>query len=174
MDTSTNNATTRLTPDQLLKHATFQEQYLSKNIQLADAKAGITVVAVSGLLTYLLGNRDFRTDITDFTLSADSIVALSSTILLGLSVVVAFWVLIPRLGSSPQSEVFWGHVSSELDSKQHWERLSGLTLENLALERISHCFDLSRVCARKFNRVTVSILLAGLGFALALAWLLIL
>jgi hypothetical protein len=154
--------------------AVFQHDYVFKNIAAADNKA-IAVLAInSGLIAYVSQNRSYVSWIRVTPMSGSQILAALATLALIISAAFALKVLWPNLRGSPRGIVYWRAVASFQNAEAYSENVQGRTEETLIHEVLRHAFDVSKVCARKFHCLRIS-LWAGLIGVVALfgdfAWL---
>jgi len=155
-----------------LEFATFHEGYLSRYIQLADAKAGTALVVTAGTLGYLLGQESFVSALKWTTGPVISGVAIASAVLLTTSSLLSFVVIAPR-GSKPgASLVFWSDVA-RLKSTDFVDAVRAAGLDGLARERLSHSHALAGICAKKFWWLRGSLLVGGVGLVFSLAFRLV-
>ena len=95
-----------------LEFATFHEGYVSRYIQLADAKAGTALVVTAGTLGYFLGQDAF---VAALRLQGPSILrplAYASGALLALSAIMAFATIAPRGSKAGTGLVYWNDVAA--------------------------------------------------------------
>lgn len=150
--------------------ATFHEGYIRHYIQLADTKAGVGFGIVSGVLAYLLGKNAVRDVLLHPALTAKFGITLVAVLFLSASATCAFLVIAPRLGS-PRGDaglVFFGDVAGRASGDEHVSDIASRSESDLTAARLRHCFDVARVCTRKYALLKKSIWLALPGLILAL------
>jgi len=173
-----------------------QEQYISRNIQLADAKASLTMLTTSGAIAFLLREESFRQHITttiamipsDLSLAAPVLwpaaAASFSLALLAISAGLSFLVIAPRMPPPAASSettgargvVFWGDIASfPLSGKtsSYVEAVRSRTLTQIANEKLANIYALSRVCLSKMRVLRAAMFFGAVGFLTMFAWELI-
>ncbi|AZI35292.1 hypothetical protein NT2_17_00140 [Caenibius tardaugens NBRC 16725] len=155
--------------------ATFHEGYVRHYIQLADAKAGVGFGVISGVLAYLLGKDAVREILWHPALSAKFGITATAILFLIVSAICAFLVIAPRLRSSPGDAglVFFGDVGGRASGDEYVSDIASRSDSDLTAARLRHCFDVARVCTRKYALLKKSIWLALPGLALAMVTFLI-
>jgi len=165
----------------------FHEDYISRNIQLADAKAGLALVAFSGAVVLLLRDERFRSSVTSSLLdvwpfvgafSAEATLAWLALAMSAAATVLAFWSIKPRLwhqsSRAPLSYTFWGDVAKypRPGSKGSYaEVILALPPGALLEDRLDHEYELSRICAAKMSQLNRSMTCGASGAVLVFLWL---
>jgi hypothetical protein len=168
----TDESTPLLTQAEIAAFADFHEQYVSKNIQLADAKAAAVVAACSAAIAFLVSEPFFRASALGFSTLSDFLACLAlATLAVGAS--LAFWVIVPRLGTSGRGLVFWGDVASYKNAHDYFGTVQTTPFSIVTTERLSHCFDLAKVCVRKMEYVRRAMLVSAAGFVSSIWWVLL-
>lgn len=159
-----------------IEFATFHEGYVRHYIQLADTKAGVGFGIISGVLAYLLGKDAVRDVLLHPAITVKFGITLIAVLFLIASGISAFLVIAPRLGSSPGNAelVFFGNVAGRASGDEYVSDIASRSKSDLAAARLRHCFDVARVCTRKYSLLKQSIWLALPGLTLALVAFLIL
>jgi len=154
----------------------FHEGYVSRYIQLADTKASWIFALVSALIVFLITSDDFeKFDLFAVENCLLVILLLLTFGMLIISAIFAFLVIAPNLRSpSGEGLVFFGSVAKHENSGAYVNKVSGLSEQEMANLRLQHCYDLSKVCSKKYNRLKVSIWLGSIGVLLLVAMVLIL
>lgn len=148
--------------------ADFHAGYVATYIQLADAKAGATFAATAGVLAYLLTWDRFVDAITTPALSPSFFVAVSALVLLVASSALSFGVIAPRLPRSGGDLVFWKSVAIEKSGQEYAGKVLRLSPKEMARQLLVHCFDLSGVCARKYENLRLAMLVGAVAMGAAL------
>jgi hypothetical protein len=144
----------------------FHEQYLSKYIQFADAKAGAAAAALTVALGAMLawdpwiGALRSPTPTWTFGLSA-----LGALLLVG-GAVMTFLVIVPRRPRASKGLIAWDAVTG-MDAKGFVEAVRAAGPGGLARERLGHCHALARVCRQKYRWLQWGLWTGGVGLALA-------
>jgi hypothetical protein len=142
--------------------AEFHEQYVSKYIQLADAKAGAWFAVVSGICAYLVNGGAFVKILISPSWSWIFALAFMTAVLLLTSAAASFLIIFPREAKTAEGVVFWKSVASFVKAGDFVRRITGMSFEQISLERLTHCYDLSRICRAKYQWLRVS-MLTGIG-----------
>jgi hypothetical protein len=144
--------------------------YVRNYISLADTKAAWVFAISSGVLAYLLADDKVQRVILSPAWEASFILALSTVILRGLSAMFSFRVVTPRL-SSPSGEgiVFFGAVAQHPSASSYVTAVGSRSPRDITEARLKHCFDVSKVCAEKYDSLKKAIWLGlpAVGGALA-------
>lgn len=155
--------------------AAFHEQYVRHYIQLADTKAGLCFGLISAVLGYLVSKEEIQTVILNPSCTSEFGIAALAMLLLLAAAACAFAVIAPRL-TSPTGEgiVFFGAVARRASGNDYIVDVASRSPAELTALRLKHCFDTSKVCARKYGLLKAAIWLALPGLGLALVTLLLL
>lgn len=155
--------------------ATFHEGYVRHYIQLADTKAGVGFSVVSGVLAYLLSKDAVRDIVLHPAFTASFGVVVATILFLIASAICAFLVIAPRLRSSPGDSglVFFGDVAHRTSGDEYVGDIAPRSESDLTAARLQHCYDVAKVCARKYDLLKMSIWLALPGLAIAMLTFLI-
>lgn len=150
--------------------ATFHEGYVRHYIQLADAKAGVGLGVISGVLAYLFVKDTVQNTLLHPALTPRFGITLAAILFLIGSGACAFLVIAPRLRSSPGHAglVFFGDVADRATGDEYVSEIASRSQSDLTAARLRHCFDVARICARKYTLLKKSIWLALPGLALAM------
>ena len=163
-----------LAAEEHLRFADFHEQYTGKYIELADAKAGATFAVSAGILAYLLNKQTILDILKKHPLDFNFALVVCVIIALALSAALAFWVVAPRRASSKSDGfVFWGTVAQLPSASAFEKRVTDANKSEITMARLSHCFDLSRVCAKKYSLLIWSMRSGLLGVLLSFVAILI-
>ena len=148
--------------------ATFHEGYVGRYIALADTKASWAFAIASGVLAYLLSKSTLRAQLLDPEWTSHFMILLGPLALLSASAICSLLVITPRLSNSGEGLVFWGAVSKWPDSTRYVEEVGRRSEAQLTELRLRHCFDLSKLCARKYEYLRKGIVLGVAGLVSAL------
>lgn len=154
--------------DNATAFAAFHEQYVTKYIQLADAKAGATFTICSGVFAFLWTRDAFIDAVLHARAWSFFAVSLAALVLLAAGSAMAFYVIAPRLARSGNDLVFWKSVADLPLRDSMAEAVLSSSRERLARERLLHCYDLSKVCASKYRWLRRAMITGALGLAAAL------
>ena len=176
-----------ISADGLREFCTFHEDYVSRNIQLADTKAALVLLAFSSVIALSLRDPQFMEAMRKgFPLSVSrpfslqSFLALASFFLCGVGIALAFWVVLPRFDTGRQAGqkagyTFWKDVSSRArgDLAAYVQVMKSLSDEALLDDRLHHLAQLSRICSRKMSLLPFSMWIGALGVVAAAAWIIL-
>ena len=70
---------------------------------------------------------------------------------LTIAAIFAFATIVPRLTSSGDGVVFFGAVAARSSAREYRTAVIMLSEGELADARLVHCYDLARVCQRKYD-----------------------
>ena len=178
----------RIDEEDLRAFCDFHEAYVSRNIQLGDAKAGVVLVAVSGLILLLLKDGQYRLAVREaagsppWLLGGDfsllNTVASGALLLCSLAVAISFWVLKPRIKAArltpaPGNVTFWGDVAAHPPLGKpgdYPESVRRLSHRDVLTDRLEHSYQLSRICSVKMRWLERSMYVSMAGTALAVVW----
>jgi hypothetical protein len=151
-----------------IQFADFHEQYASKYIELADAKAGATFAVTAGILVYLIDKPVLMTLLKNPNMELHFVILALALVTLTVSAALAFAVVAPRLTSSPRDGfVFWGTVAGLRSASEFIRRATEATAAGLTAARLSHCYDLCCVCSKKYKLLAWSMRIALVGVVMA-------
>jgi hypothetical protein len=152
-----------------LEFATFHEGYVSRYIQLADAKAGTALLVSAGTLGYLLGQEQFVASLALRSGWFEAALALAAGLCLAVSGALSFAVIAPR-GSKPgTSLVYFGDVARR-QAGEFIDAVRSAGGDGLARERLAHTHALSGICRLKYMLLRWALGLGAAGLVAALVW----
>jgi hypothetical protein len=150
---------------QLTTFADFHHQYVGQYIQFADAKAGATFAITTGATAFLINAPGYIEALKLGSPWPISTLAILTFLLLNTSSVMSFLVIVPRLSKGGDSLIFWQSVADLPSGPAYANKLASLSEASLATERVSHTYNLSVVCSRKYLLLQRAMLVAGLAIA---------
>jgi hypothetical protein len=131
--------------------AEFHEGYVSRYIELADTKASWAFAIAAGAIAFMAGNDHIRAMLGGDWNSA-FVLVLTTSMLLLVSSVFSFLVIAPRLGnSSGEGLVYFGAVAQMKSAEAYVRAISSHTEAQMTEARLKHCYELSRICTRKYE-----------------------
>ncbi len=133
----------------LIEFATFHEGYLSRYIQLADAKAGSVLVIVAAAIGYALGQDDVASALHWDGHWCRTLLAGITILSLATSGTLAFLVIVPRTPTLGNGLIFWDDVA-KLQQGDFLERIRASGQDGIARERLAHSHALAGVCRSKY------------------------
>lgn len=127
-------------------------QYVREYIRLADQKATFLFAGATALLAFLYKNgvsaRWLKPVMQWSVLDTVAFVAMTA---LALGILLALLVVIPRTTGSRRGFLFWEAVAEYETGRQYSDELGLLSSGTLFQVKAEHCFDLARVCRRKYG-----------------------
>jgi hypothetical protein len=164
---------TRSTPPLLgpaeLEFATFHEGYVSRYIQLADAKAGTALVVTVGTLGFLFGQDTFVAALQLRSHSLLIVLTYLAGLLLAVSSALSFHVIAPR-GSKPGAGlVYFGDVARR-SAAEFVDEVRSAGVDGIARERLEHAHAIAGICCRKYLWLRCALVSGALGLVAALVW----
>ena len=145
----------------------FHEQYLSKYIQLADAKAGAAAAALTAVLGAMLTWDPWVGALTSPALSWGFGIAVLGALLLVGGAVMTFLVIVPRRPRASEGLIAWDAVAA-MSEEGFAGAVRAAGPMGLARERLGHCHALARVCRQKYRWLRWGLRTGGAGLMLAL------
>jgi hypothetical protein len=149
--------------DYLTHFADFHDEYLARNIQLADSKAGVVATAVAGTIGLLLSQAQFRAALREAAFSADWWLSRATVGALCLAFFLAFFVIAPRSAKSKGQPVDFEQVAEFPDARAFLADLQRRGPDGVTECRIANCFDIAKVCVQKYAFLRRALSFAGLG-----------
>lgn len=140
----------------------FVHGSLMQNITLADRKAGILFTLVSAALLFLFTRVPQTLDGTTGALW------LAVVVLLVAGAGSAFLVVFPRIRRSGPGVLFWGAVAAQPDRHAYIAEVCRQEPAALARGKLGYCYDLARICARKFHMLRLAMMCSAAGLVLFL------
>lgn len=152
-----------------LEYADQQFEMVTRNIETADAKAGIVSTLVGGFLAFLAARQaevtHQATDGMNLIRGLEIAVFGISGVCLVASGLFSFSVIFPRLAVRADDLAFWGSISQFQSSELFVQKLDEASADAISDQRIRQCYDLSRVCRRKYETLRIAMAIGAVGFA---------
>lgn len=152
-----------------LEFATFHEGYISRYIQLADAKAGSALVVTAGALGYLLGQETYVAALRLQSGYLEAILALVAGLCLATSAALSFGVIAPRHSKPGTSLVYFADVARRQPA-EFIEAVKSAGADGLAHERLVHTHTISGICTRKYTLLRWVLSVGAGGLLAAFLW----
>jgi hypothetical protein len=153
-------------PEARERFAEAAHQYVREYIRLADQKATFLFTGATALLAFL-----YKNDVSARWLKPvmhwnilDTVVFVAM-IALAIGVLLALIVVIPRTPGSRRGFLFWEAIAEYDNGRQYADELGRLSSASLFQVKAEHCFDLARVCRRKYSVLRAAILAGAIGLA---------
>jgi hypothetical protein len=141
-------------PPPLEKHhtefASFEEGYIARYIALADTKASFVFAGASAVLVYLVNNDEIRSAALNPAWTPDCALLGVALFFLSVAGLFAFSTIVPRLTASGEGIVFFGAVAAHPSARGYRAAVAKLSEAELSDARLIHCYDLAKVCQRKY------------------------
>ena len=147
--------------------ADFLHGPLIQTIVMADRKAGILFTLVTAALLYLLTRPPVFAVAWIASLWCAVIAALV------LAAICAFAVIFPRIGQSSRDVFFWGGIARYPDAESYRAAVADLDGARLQAEKLAYCYNLARICARKFQYLRIAMIATAVGLVLFIVMLLV-
>jgi hypothetical protein len=145
----------------------FEHMYLLAYMQLADAKAAVFMAITSGAIAYIVGHYGFGwLKLEDIRLHL--ILLPISTILLTFSAGSAFAVIVPRIGHAG-GIIHFRAVANRRSAKKFVSDVLATSQSQMFEEQMTYCYELARICTRKYRWLDRSLWSGVLGYAALLA-----
>jgi hypothetical protein len=148
--------------------AEFHEGYVRHYVGLADAKATLLFGLLGALIAYLFGREAFHELVFAAPRDWRSAFAITSAVLLALGAWFAALVIAPRLWTTGEAIVFFAGVAEHSSGSAYAAKIRASDEEDLLEARLRHCYDVSRVCTRKYNLLRIAIWTGTAGIATSL------
>lgn len=146
----------------------FTHQYVREYIQLADQKAAFLFAGGTALLAFLhksgVSTR-WLTPVMQWNVL--DIVAFVAMTALAVGILLAVWVVVPRTSGSRRGLLFWEAIADYDSGREYSDDLRQLSTATLSQVTAEHCFDLARVCRKKYRVLRAAIWAGSLGLAAA-------
>lgn len=131
--------------------------YMNEHIRHADLKAELVIGWTSALIGVLTATRFYES----FDRSLLGIASCAGFLALGVSFILAFWTICPRLWTTQlPGFIFWRSILAHKDKTDFVTTLKQQPEDELESHVAGHLYDLSRVADAKFNFVGLSIYVA--------------
>lgn len=142
--------------------ADFLHGPLIQTIVMADRKAGILFTLVSAALLYLV------TRVPAAPMTWQGGLWLAVVVALVVSAVCAFAVIFPRVHAQRTDILFWAGIARFPDAKSYHDAITRTDEAGLNAAKVRYCYDLARICDRKFRLLKVAMMAAAAGLILFL------
>jgi hypothetical protein len=144
-------------------------QYIREYIRLADQKATFFFTGGTALLAFL-----YKNDVSSrwlkpiLTWNVIDTVAFAAMVALALAAFLAILVVIPRTPGSRRGFVFWEAIAEYESGRHYADELASLSPASLAQAKAEHCFDIAKVCRRKYRVLKYAIWSGTVGLVASL------
>jgi hypothetical protein len=164
--------TENITKTSVGEMAVFTHLYLREHTRLADQKAAVIFVVVSGLIAFIINHEGAITGQPFNAWSARLWVGSAACVFLVASAVATILVQVPRLKLRPAAGlIFWEQIAALASVDEYVSKIEGLTPAASRRAILSQCFVLAKVCSQKYQVLRLSIWLGLAGFALSVCYL---
>lgn len=164
--TTGGNASVRADLDTRGEFASFAHQYIRDYIALADQKATFFFTGATALLAFL-----YNQNVSDHWLKPlmewnilDTI-AFVAMAALAAGALLALLVIIPRTPGSRRGFLFWQAIAEYDTGRQYSDELWRLSGPSLVQIKAEHCYELARVCRRKYWMLRSALWTGAVGLA---------
>jgi hypothetical protein len=146
--------------------------YINDYIRMADQNAAFLFAAVGATLAFLNSRGMTKLWIKDpFTWSPTEGLAFLAVLGLLASAAASAIVLVPRKKGSRTGLVSWGAIAKCRSAGEYVRLVRATDPAELTDAKLEHCFELSRVCAKKYNALAWGLWSGGIGFVATLVYL---
>ena len=142
--------------------ADFLHGPLVQTIVMADRKAGILFTLVSAALLYLF------TRLPPGFGEWQGLIWLAVVGALVVSAACAFAVIFPRIRTGRSDLLFWGSIAAFPDAESYRKSVQKISQAKIASDKLAYCYDLARICQRKFYLLKFAMIAAAVGLILFL------
>lgn len=155
--------------------ARANHKYIREFIQLADQKSAVVITIGTALLAYL-----FERDLTEQwlrplqTWEFTSFISSVAMIAIALAVLTALAVVVPRLKGASDGLIFWSAIDRFESSAEYADAVLIEDDEHRVHARLEHCYELAKVCNRKYRTLNWSIRIGAVGLGASVLYLLFL
>ncbi len=141
--------------------------YLQQNVTWADAKAAFLFAASGGVLAYLHGQGLTKRimphvfEVPNTLSNTVGMIAVAGFVVSACAAFATFW---PRTGGDAEGIVFWKAIATKFKSGDLFTAsVIDRNSRALAEAKLHHCWELARVCHRKFRWANVASYGAAIG-----------
>lgn len=146
---------------------TFEQDYISRYIYLADSKAIWLFSTFTAVLVFFASRIKFSAIAGEENIILAVLIVSIPMLLLAGGAILSADVIRPRTKPNHDgSLVFFGSVSARKDAQTYITNLRASTAEDVQKDRMVHCYNLATVCTRKYLKLNWSIWLGGIGVLL--------
>lgn len=149
----------------------YQQTYLLSYLQIADEKAAIFLAVTSGALAFIASHYGV-TWLRQHPFTSHYLLLSIASLLLIASALHAVAVVVPRMRDMT-NPLHFRSVSALQSEAAYVDEVLSTSAEDLLRHQIAQCWQLSRVCARKYRLLYRSLFLGAGGylfFVAALFW----
>ena len=133
-------------------------KYVTEFIRLADQKAAFVFALSTGLLCYGFTTSLHRMWLKVFqTWSALDLLCFISMLMLALGLLFSCWVIVPSLRKSHRGFVFFGSISEYESASVYASDILGASPAQLCRAVAQHTYDISKVCAFKYWKLSLAL-----------------
>lgn len=147
-------------PDARLTFTINLHEYLRENVLMADQKAAFMLAAVLTTIAFMSQKGTTRI-LTQHhqCIELTDILTISAILSLLISAIFSIIVVIPRTRGyrAENSIIYWNAIAKSKDSQSYAGRVSELPLTTLVDAKLEHCFELAKICQRKFRFAKIAL-----------------
>jgi hypothetical protein len=148
------------------KFSEFIHQYIREYIRAADQKATFFFAGSTALLAFLYRNNlsaRWMKPIMQWNLL--DVVSFVAMMALAVGALTAVFVVIPRTPGSRRGFIFWEAIAEYATAREYSDEVSSLSAATMSQVTAEHCFDLARVCRRKYKVLRCALWICAVGLA---------
>jgi hypothetical protein len=156
-------------------HAKFSEEvhnYVREYIRNADQKAGFFFAGATALLAFLYGHGGtayWQKSLRAWGLA--DVVSFVAMLALSASACVLLSVVFPRLKGSRRGFIFFSAVAEYEAGRDYANDVLRQPVEELVNAKLTHAYDLCRVCVAKYRSLRVAFWIGAVGVVCALLFM---
>lgn len=144
----------------------FAHEYIREYIKLADQKATFFFSGATALLAFLYSKNvsvHWLKPVMTWNI-VDTIAFVAMAALAG-GAFLALLVIIPRTPGSRRGFLFWEAIAEYDTGRRYADELSLLSPATLFQVKAEHCFELAKVCRRKYKMLRCALWTGAVGLA---------
>ncbi len=152
------------------RFAAETQSYIVDHIRLADEKAAFFFAASSAIL-YLLFNsmqKHLASPLAAWALS--DVVGILAMTILGIACLTGLGVVTPRLGRVGTDLIFFRAIAQFGSRESYVKETMAISNAELIGEKLGHCYDLAKVCDRKYRALAWELRTLFFGLVLAASY----
>ena len=157
---------------QLLSFISLVHSYLLSTVTLADQKAAFLFAADSAFLGYLMSDgliRQLRPPPSGWQMTQWS--ALASLLILGVSIAMAIYVVMPRLGGRSSGLIYFRAIATRKNMELYVAEVVSSADSSLSAALAEHSYELAKISTRKYQHLRIGMWTGALGFLAGLAYI---
>lgn len=164
-------ATPKVGSEQFSSFISLVHSYLWSSVTFADQKAAFLFAIDSAFLGYLLSNGLLRKMTHVQTWQFLQWLSLVSLVSLGLSIGMAVYVVMPRLGGNRGGLIYFMAIASRRNREAYVAELLSSSDSSLSSALAEHSYEVARIATRKYRNLRLGVWVGIIGFASGLVYI---